>query len=333
MIGSIMWGALTNWWAVLILGVCAGGSLLIWSRERARLRRLISPEYLESRYSSFAPKKHTIRLILQLGGYFCIAIAFLQPQWGMREQVIEQSGRDVLVLLDISRSMYAQDFKPNRLELMKNKIRQLTGKLSFERVGLILFSGTAFVQCPLTSDYKAFLMFLSQVTPESLSSGTTSLRAPLVEAARVFSRSKGRKHKLVVLVTDGEEFVSDIRELGVLAQQEKMTLYAWGVGSEFGAPVPVVSVDGQITGYEKDESGGAVMTRLNSSLLRELAQAANGAYIEARYDMSDISEIVTYLGRHERESFDEQRSVSRFEDQYQWFVGSASIFLLLAFVL
>jgi len=154
---------------------------------------------------NFSLRQQFFKTLLMICSITLIFLSLLQPQWGKKEISTRQEGRDLLIALDISRSMLAKDLKPNRLEFTKLKIRNLLQRLDFERVGMILFSGSAFLQCPLTVDHAAFLMFLDQVDVESIASGTTSMSNALLKAIEVFSTSD-RKNKLVVVATDGEDF-------------------------------------------------------------------------------------------------------------------------------
>lgn len=329
---QIIWGAPDRWW---LAALCVAGAILALVnayREHVRLAGLFGAA-LEVRVSRFSHMRRIVKTLMLVVAFLCCACAVLMPQWGMREETIQQEMRDVLVMLDISRSMYAQDMKPTRLEFMKSKVRQLLPRLAFERVGLLLFSGTAFVQCPLTNDYSAFLLFLQQVSPESLSSGTTSLKVAFQEGARLFARSSGRTHRLVVLITDGEEFVSETDELVRIVQQERMTVFAWGVGSENGAPVPRIAPDGSLNGYEKDVEGKPVFTKLNAVLLESLARECGGEYITAGYDSSDIESCQAFFERHERERSGEELHVQRYNEQYFWFLGVAFVMFLIEWLL
>lgn len=259
-------------------------------------------------------------------------IALLQPQWGKKEQVIVQEGRDLLVLLDVSRSMLAQDVKPNRLELAKLKIRSLLEKLSVERVGLILFSGSAFVQCPLTGDHAAFLMFLENVDTESISSGTTSIGSALNKAIDVFNNAPDRKNKLILLITDGEDFSLNLNEAKQRALQEQATLFALGVGTTHGAPIPILDAAGKQIGFESDEKGSIQLSVLNEKMLKEICQTLHGTYFRAVYQDSDLDALVTLIRKFEKEQFADKK-LSLYEDQYPWFLGIATALLALEWIL
>jgi Ca-activated chloride channel family protein len=228
--------------------------------------------------------------------------------------------------------MQAQDVKPNRLAFVKLKIRKLLSRLSFERVGLILFSGSAFVQCPLTADYRTFLLFLDQVTTESISSGTTAIGSAIMKAAELFNRSQNRKNKLLLLVTDGEDFASRVEEVARVIEKEKITVFSWGVGTTQGAPVPLFDSRGVMTGYAKDKTGAIATTTLNEELLQKLSSAMGGRYERVMPDDGDVERIVHALAGYEREKL-EERSLVQYQERYPLFLAITWASLLLEWLI
>lgn len=271
----------------------------------------------------------TVLICLAIGAIF---LAFLRPQWGKQEQSVMQEGRDLLVLLDISGSMRAQDLKPNRISFAKLKIRSLLQHLTCERVGLILFSGTAFLQCPMTADQAAFLMFLENVDPETISSGTTALDQALEKALETFKQAGERKHKLVLLLTDGEDFSMNLEGVKKQATQEGVSLFALGVGTPEGAPIPKFDTYGKPQGHETDEHGSIALSKLNEPTLQELTKALNGVYQRAVYGEDDIARIANFVQSHEKERY-ENKTVSLYHDQYPWFLGTAWLLLALEWLI
>jgi Ca-activated chloride channel family protein len=282
-------------------------------------------------FKHFSLRMYFVKMVCLGGVVVLLFLALLQPQWGKKEVITQQEGRDLLIALDISRSMLEKDFAPNRLEFVKLKIRNLLQKLDFERVGLILFSGSAFLQCPLTIDHAAFLMFLDQVDVETISSGTTSIGAALEKAVEVFSQSK-RKTKLVVLATDGEDFSVNLSQMRAKAEQEQIRVFSLGVGTLDGAPVPIVDVKGNVVGHEVNDQGGIVLTKLNETLLRNISKDLRGNYFRVTYNDSDIDGFARIIKQYEKEKF-EERKISYYHDQYPWLLGFAFILLLLEWVL
>lgn len=301
-------------------------------RIKKATRILVHPLQQKLIFKNFSLTRAWIRAILLISSMLFVFLALLQPQWGKKEQTIAQEGRDLLIVLDISRSMKAKDIKPTRLDFAKLKIRNLLSKLDCERVGLIIFSGSAIVQCPLTVDHQAFLMFLEHVDSEIVSSGTTALDAALAKTLEVFSASQDRKNKLVLLLTDGEDFSSSLSAMQQKAIQENLHLFAFGIGSPEGAPIPKFDFAGQQVGHETDASGNAVLSVLNEKMLKELCTALNGLYIRATYDDSDLNKLVGRIKRFEKEKFSDKK-LSLYEDQYPWLLALAWICLAVEWIL
>lgn len=300
-----------------------------------RLKRaytiLANPKNGSNALKNFSLRKQLIKSISLAGALVALFIALLQPQWGKKGQTITQEGRDILILVDISRSMTAQDVKPTRMDFAKLKIRNLLTKLAFERVGLILFSGSAFVQCPLTSDHNAFLMFLDHIEAESISSGTTSIAGALEKAITLFGNSPDRKNKLVLLVTDGEDFSTNLEAVKNKAGEQDIKLFALGIGTKEGAPIPIFDASGKQSGFETDDKGAIILSSLNEKMLEEMCSFLNGTYAKAIYQDSDLDKIVNIIKKFEREKFAD-KTVSLYEDQYPWLLGLAFVLLMLEWI-
>lgn len=301
-------------------------------------RRRIIAMLAGARWSTFmvhagSPARSFIKMLLMVIGSCALFIALLQPQWDKKEEMIEQQGRDLFIGLDISRSMLAQDIAPNRLAFAKEKIKKLVKKLSCERVGLILFSGSTFVQCPLTTDYGAFYLFLDQIDAESISSGTTAIDAAIAQALEAFKRGIERKNKLLVLFTDGEDFSSNLAQLKQEAVSTGMHIFTVGVGTTDGAPIPLFDIRGNQQGHQLDKKGKVVITRLNEGILYNLAQDSGGTYLRAQVtNDSDIDSLVQSVDQFEKERMDDKK-ISKFHEQYPYFVGVSFISFLLEWLL
>lgn len=276
--------------------------------------------------------RRVVKMMLYSFALLFVAFAFLQPQWGKKEEVVQQTGRDVLIALDVSRSMLAQDEKPNRLEFAKQKIKKLLYNLSCERVGLLLFAGDCVVQCPLTSDYHAFFMLLDYVDAQTISTSSTALDSALLKALDVFSKNPSLKTKIVCAFTDGEDFSAQLQEVKERAAQEHVSLFTIGVGSEQGAPVPVLNSAGQQVDVEKDSQGNVVLTKLNGMLLKNLSAACGGKYIAATRSDDDIKKLLSYIEQFEKDRL-EDKKVQHLQHQYPWAVAGAFLCLAVEWIL
>ena len=329
---GVMWAAAQNIFFLGITAIVAGIIFYNITKLAHNVSLLIASGWQKIIFPGFSLRKQVIKKIALLLGMFCLSLALLRPQWGTKEQMIEQEGRELLVALDISRSMMASDIKPNRLAFAKSKIKKLVKLLHAERVGLIVFSGDAFVQCPLTRDTAAFNLFLDNVDAESLSSGTTSIAHAISKALQTFASLPTRKNKIVVVYTDGEDFSSGLTDIKEEAKKIGLHIFTYGVGTEEGAPVPVISDDGIIQGHQKDEQGKVVFSRLNSDILQALSRESGGKYIAPTQDESDMKTLVTYVESYEKERFD-AKEIEQEEERYPWFVGIAFVCLLCEWLL
>ncbi len=280
----------------------------------------------------FSTPRQIAKAVLMGIGIFFLWLALLRPQWNKKEEMIAQEGRDVLIALDISRSMLATDCKPNRLECAKTKIKRLLNLLDCERVGLILFSGSAFMQCPLTTDYSAFLMYLDHVDAETISSGTTALDAALKLALETYEELPSKKSKSLMIFTDGEDFSHNLKQYKMKAKEQGLYLFTIGVGTSEGAPIPLYDEQGAQVGHQKDSKGNVVITRLDESVIGALAQESGGLYVPITKNNSDLKKLVTQIQRFEKEKF-EDKKVSQLEEKYHYFLIVSFVCFVLEWLL
>ena len=272
-----------------------------------------------------------VRSIVWLMALLFLFITLMHPQWNKKEETVKQQGRDLFIVLDISRSMLAQDLSPSRLEFAKAKIKRLLKSLSCERVGLIVFAGSTFVQCPLTRDYGAFYMFLDQLDAATISAGTTSLDKAIAKAIQAF-KVHSPKSKIVAIFTDGEDFSTNLKEIKKEAVKENLTIFTFGVGTGHGAPIPLYDAQGKQSGHQKDSAGQVVISRLNEDILQNLATDLGGAYIAISQDDSDIAKLVKKLDAIEKEDI-EDKKISEYQEQYPWFLLVACLLLMIEWIL
>jgi len=259
-------------------------------------------------------------------------IALLRPQWGEYTVHIEQEGRDILFALDVSRSMLAQDCSPDRLSCAKKAINHLLINLPAERIGLMIFAGLSMVQCPLTTDYGAFKLFLDQIDEHTISQGTTALDQAISKALDIFARSEHRQSKILILLTDGEDFSRSLASVKQRAQEQHLALVVIGVGTPEGAPVPLLNQKGGRVGYQKDAQGAVVISKLNQGILENLTHSLGGCYVQLNSHTSSLSDAISFIKNFAREKFADT-DLKQDKDQYPWFVAAALIALLINWLL
>lgn len=270
----------------------------------------------------------TLKAILWSLALFVIFLTLLKPSWNKKEEQVIQEGRDIFVALDISRSMLAQDILPYRLAHAKKMIHQLVDALPSDRVGLILFSGSSFVQCPLTRDRSAFYMYLDQIDSDTIASGTTALDKAIEQALIAFKESGTNKNKLLLLFTDGEDFSSNLAELKHEAQSQGATIFTIGVGTPQGAPIPTFDIRGNQTGHLKDKKGDVVITALNEGILQNLAHDVGGIYVHAQKGEHNLEGLIRLIEAREKEK-QEERKFAQYEQQYPFFLTIGFILLII----
>jgi Ca-activated chloride channel family protein len=239
---------------------------------------------------------------------------------------VKRRGLDIVVVLDTSRSMTAQDVHPNRLQQAKWGVRDLVKLLKGDRIGLVTFAGTSFLQCPLTSDYAAFLLNLEDVYAGIIPQGGTAIGQALRTALESFE-TKTDADRAIILVTDGEDHEGDIRAIIEELNEKEVRVFAIGIGSVDGELIPHKGEDGH-DGYFKDREGRVVKTSLQESSLEALARGTNGIYVRSAPGDFGLERIVeSGLGQLKRDEL-ESRMVKEYEERYTWILGAAVLALV-----
>ncbi|HAB51683.1 MAG: hypothetical protein A2315_02980 [Ignavibacteria bacterium RIFOXYB2_FULL_35_12] len=273
--------------------------------------------------------KSWIKLILVTFSVFLLAIAAANPQIGTRLEEVKQTGIDVFILLDVSLSMSAEDIKPNRLEKAKYQISNLINKLRGDRVGLIIFSGDAYVQIPLTTDYSAANLFLSAVDFKSVPQPGTAVATAINLAIRSFDYKAGTQ-KVIVVITDGEDHEGDITEAVNDAVAKDLKIFTIGLGSPDGVPIAIFNSQRQAIGFKKDKDGNTVLTKLNESILKEIASNGNGKYYRGNNYEDYLDVIFKELSSLEKTEYGTKK-VTDYEDRFYYFLAPAIFLLILEF--
>jgi Ca-activated chloride channel family protein len=269
--------------------------------------------------------------ILVVAAVAMLVVALARPQFGSRIETVRQRGADVMIALDLSTSMLAQDLSPSRLDKAKLTISQLIDHLDGDRVGLVAFAGNAFVQSPLTTDYAAATMFLNAMDPSIMDVQGTNLGAALTTALDAFDERAGQD-RVLVLITDGEDHEGEIDAAVERAAKAGVRIYTVGMGSPQGVPIPEFDAAGNPSGFKRDAQGNVVTTRLDEDTLRRIAERTGGHYYHATPRGSELDQLTADLaGAQKREL--EARQVTRFEEQFQLFVGLALALLVIEFLI
>jgi len=301
----------------------------IWAMHRRRvlMTRFAERGLLGGIAPSASIRRHIIKNSLLVTSTLLIILAMARPQWGFEWQEMKRSGIDMLIAIDVSRSMLATDVKPNRLERSKFAIKDMVKKLNGDRIGLIAFAGTAFLQCPLTIDYNGFLLALDDLNVTSIPRGGTSMTAAIRQALDTL-KGTDKKYKTLVIITDGEDFEGDAIKAAADAAGEGMKIYCVGVGTPEGELIPAGFERGD-RAYMTDKGGNIVKTRLNEELLKKIAITTGGSYVKAT--QSDFGLGLLYdksISLQEKRDI-ESKMKKRYEERYQIFLAAAIIILFL----
>ena len=263
-------------------------------------------------------------------GLTLLCLAAAGPQCGERTEIVKRSGIDLVIALDASASMLARDVKPSRLERAKLEISALLDKLKGDRVGLVVFAGEAFVQCPLTVDYSAAKLFLRAVDPAQMPQQGTALAGALTESRRVLEGGgRSGAAKVILLLSDGEDNEGGADKAAQELGEAGIKLYAVAVGTEAGEPIPVVDRAGNVTGYRKDRAGQTVLTRTDVSGLQLLAEKGQGQLLRATSGELGVMKMVDELDRMQRGDLESRLSV-QYDDRHAWFAWPAFLLLSVA---
>lgn len=295
-------------------------------RRRQAIARFGNPALIAGISASVHHGKRRLKAALLLAGTTLLVLALARPQIGTRSEMVKRMGNDLVIALDTSLSMLAEDIKPNRLDKAKYEIAKLIDTLGGDRIGLVAFAGTAFLQCPLTLDQGAVKMFLDIVDTDIIPEPGTAL-SKAIDVARGAFPGKERKHKVLILLTDGEDHSGDPVAAAEEAAREGVRIYTVGLGSRDGAPIPVLDEEGRVVDHKRDRRGKLVMSRLNEKTLRKIALAADGKYYHAGTGEFDLGKVLDEIAAMEKEEL-ESRIFTHYEDRFQWLLFPA----LLAFV-
>ena len=289
--------------------------------RRKRLARFGSPELVSQLMPDASTGKGWLKISLLAAAWLFFVIGLARPQLGARLKEHQSQGVEVMVALDVSNSMLAEDYSPNRLERSKLAISRLVDKLQGDRIGLVVFAGEAFVQLPITADYVSAKVFLKSIDTESVPIQGTALSEALMASARSFS-TQSERSRAIILITDGEDHEGEAIEAARAIAEQGIRIYCIGVGSPQGKPIPK---NGSLL---KDASGEIVVTRLNEEILQEIAGAGNGKYVRAGAAEFGLNPIIDDIRTLDKEQFNSV-VFEDFDEQFMYFFAIALFFLIL----
>lgn len=274
--------------------------------------------------------KALVKFILLLTAFAFMVIGIMDPQVGSKLEKVKREGIDLMLVLDVSNSMLAEDIKPNRLERSKMAISNLVDKLEGDRIGIIVFAGNAYKQLPLTTDYSAARLFLSAVDTKIVPTQGTAIGEAIEMATTSFGESE--HNKAIIIITDGENHEDDAVGAASAASELGIKVFTIGMGLPEGTPIPLYDNYGNQSGYKKDREGQTVITKLNEDMLRQIAAAGQGAYARANNASTGLRKIFEDISEIEKKEI-ETKQFTAYEDRFQYYLGAALLLLLIELLL
>lgn len=294
---------------------------IMMSARKRRIRRFGDARLVNELMPSWSGAKGWVRMVIFCIAFFFFVIGLARPQIGAKLEERTTKGAEVMIALDVSNSMLAQDYSPSRLERAKLAISRLVDKLRDDRLGLVVFAGKSFVQLPVTTDYISAKMFLSSISTESVPVQGTAIGDAINTCIRSFS-AQSEKSRVIIVITDGENHEDDPVSAAKDAADMGIKVYTIGVGSVQGQPIPM---NGDLL---KDKDGNIVVTKLDENTLRDIAAAGNGAYIHAGNDEFGLNPIIDDIRRMEDEELTSQ-VFEEFDEQFMYFFAIALALLVI----
>ena len=289
--------------------------------RRNRIRKFGDEKLVSQMMPSYSKSKVWVRLVLFSIGFFFFVIGLSRPQIGARLKEQEIKGAEIIIAIDVSNSMLAEDYSPNRLERAKLAVSRLVDKLRDDRIGLVIFAGTSFVQLPVTTDYVSAKMFLNSIDTGSIPIQGTALGDAITTCIRSFSEQSD-KSRAIILITDGENHEDDPVAAAKQAAEMGIKVFAIGVGSPEGKPIPM---NGELL---KDKDGEIVVSRLDEAVLQEIAAEGNGAYVRAGNSEFGLNPIIDDLRKLEDEKYSSV-VFEEYDEQFMYFLAIALVFFVL----
>ena len=296
----------------------------IWKRHKQRkFADLALLDKLSPQKSNFKP---VLKIVVIAIGLSFLIISMVNPKMGTQLKTIKRQGVDIVFALDVSKSMLAEDIAPNRLEKSKQIITKIVDKLGSDRVGIIIYAGSAYPLLPITTDHASAKMFLQNAHPDMVSSQGTAINEAL-KLAKTYFDDDTQTNRFLFIISDGEDHEENSSVIAKEILNEGIITYTIGIGSNKGGPIPIKR-NGKFLGYKKDKEDEVVITKLDVETLKEIANSGKGKYIYGNNTSKTIDVIEELLLKADKKEF-ETKQYSDYKDQFQWFIGLGLLFLVL----
>ena len=311
------------WWLITI-PVFVIAYIIITKRKQRQLMEFGDPELMAQLMPDASKSRPIVKFTLLIVALALLIVAAARPQYGQQEKTVKRQGIEVMVALDISNSMLAEDVAPNRLDRAKQMLSKMIDNMTDDKVGLVVFAGEAFTQLPITCDYVSAKMFLNTISPKLIPTQGTAIGAALQTAIRSFGSQESDAGRAIILITDGENHEDDATAVAKQAQELGIQVFVIGIGKPEGSPIPVPGTND----YIKDRSGQVVVSRLNEEMCQEIAQAGKGAYVRCDNTNTAMRALQQELDRIATTDL-ETTVYADYNEQYQSFLLIALLLLVI----
>jgi len=312
---------------LFILPVLIGFYVYSISSKKRAIKKYGNPQLLSELMPEVSPKRQHLKFWFLFASITLVIFIIAGPQFGSKLETVKRQGVEIMVCLDVSNSMLAEDVAPNRLDKSKQMLSRLTDGFSNDKVGLIVFAGDAFTQLPITSDYISAKMFLSSINPSMVSTQGTAIGAAINLAVRSFTPNEA-SDKAIILITDGENHEDDAIGAAQKAAEKGVHVNIVGMGQPQGAPIPI----GGGNNFLKDKEGNVVITKLNEQMCQEIAAAGNGMYVRADNTNSALKALQSEIEKMNKSELD-SKVYSEYNEQFQVLAWIALFLLIVEFLI
>lgn len=317
-------------WGLLLIPVFT--VIFIWSRilRKKALRKFGNLSLLSELMPFYSKNRPAFKFLILMLALVCFITGMARPQFGSKLRTVNREGVELIIAIDVSNSMMAEDIEPNRLERAKMAISRLVDRLNDDKIGLIVFAGDAYTQLPITSDYNSAKLFLNSINTQIVPKQGTAIGAAINLGMRSFTTASGQENKAIIVITDGENHEDDAVLSAQNAAKEGIIVHAIGMGLPQGSPIPV-TLYGQ-KDYLKDNSGNVVITKLNEQMLEQIVTAGNGTYVRANNVQVGLDNLFDEMNKMQKSEM-ELRVYSEYDDQFQYLFAIGLFLLLFEFVI
>lgn len=310
---------------LFIIPILVGVFIYTGIKKRRNITQFGNPDLLSELMPNVSVMRPQLKFYLQLTAVFLLIVVMAQPQFGVKQETIKRQGIEVMIALDVSNSMLAQDIQPSRLEKAKQVLSKLVDGMVDDKVGLIVFAGDAYTQLPITVDYVSAKMFFSTISPNLVPRQGTAIGSAIDLAIKSFG-TKGKSGRAIIVITDGENHEDDAIGAAKLAAENDISVHVIGMGNPDGAPIPVPGT----MSFWKDKEGNVVVSKLNEQMCKDIAAAGKGVYVRA--DNSNVAyRVVDKQLETLAKSDIKTTSFSDYNDQFQSFAMLALLILIIDF--